>query len=424
MSTMVKPATTTAPMIFMSYRRDDSGGHVGRLYDALSAKFGSDRIFVDIDHIGAGQDFVQVVDEAVARCAVLLVVIGKRWAGTGRVGKRRIDSSGDFVRLEVAGGLRRQGLRIIPVLVGGATMPGPAELPDDIKELTRRNAFELSDTRWKDDVARLVTQLDSALGPTALPRITLPTLPRTITIPAGLPRTLPPWGKWVAVGGAVLVVGFIARGLFAHGGSASPTVPAIGPGQLSIAPNPPKALPAQLPSAGHTALAGAQSWRSDAVLTQISARLQSSDGTAGSYYELDYAFRSPTDGAGLQIATGIPGKPPVSKSLSPAGRAAMFALPGDFIDLPAAVRAARDSGGLVGDLKTGIVSSSFIGRVGQPTWLIRGAQSDRAIYIDGATGTLLHGSYTLAAGSPSASASGRSSGQNPIQAFKGLFHKH
>jgi hypothetical protein len=65
-------------MIFLSYRRDDSGGHVGRLYDALSARFGSQRLFVDIDHISAGQDFVQVVDDAVARCAVLLVVIGKR----------------------------------------------------------------------------------------------------------------------------------------------------------------------------------------------------------------------------------------------------------------------------------------------------------------------------------------------------------
>src|SRR5579871_974094 len=109
MSTATIPVgTTTTAMIFLSYRRDDSAGHVGRLYDALSAKFGSERIFVDIDHISAGQDFVQVVDDAVARCAVLLVVIGKRWAGTGRVGKRRIDSPGDFVRLEVAGGLRRQ----------------------------------------------------------------------------------------------------------------------------------------------------------------------------------------------------------------------------------------------------------------------------------------------------------------------------
>ena len=74
---------TAPPMIFLSYRRDDSAGHVGRLYDSLSVRFGSQRIFVDIDHISPGQDFIQVVDDAVGRCAVLLVVMGKRWAGTG-----------------------------------------------------------------------------------------------------------------------------------------------------------------------------------------------------------------------------------------------------------------------------------------------------------------------------------------------------
>jgi hypothetical protein len=428
MSNATVTETTTAPMIFMSYRRDDSGGHVGRLYDALSAKFGSERIFVDIDHIGAGQDFVQVVDDAVARCAVLLVVIGKRWAGTGRIGKRRIDSAGDFVRLEVAGGLRRQGLRIIPVLVGGAAMPGPAELPDDIKELTRRNAFELSDTRWRDDVTRLVTQLDLALGPSATPRTSLPsipkiTLPTTLTLPAGFPRTLPPWAKPVGVSAAVLVLVLAARALFGHAAPSSgpPTVGVAAPVQLAIAPDPPKALPARLPSAGQSVLSGAQQqWRSDAVLTQITAKLQSGGASPTPYYELDYAFRSPTDGAGLQITTGVPGKPPASKSLPPVGRATMRTLPPDFVDFPAAVKTARDSGGLIGDVKSGIIAANFSGRAGQPTWLLRGSDNDHPVYVDGATGALLNGSYSLSSGSGSSPRRG----QNPLQALKGLFHKH
>ena len=125
---------SVAPMFFISYRRDDSAGHVGRLYDALVAHFGRQRLFFDIDHIAPGQDFVQVLDASLNRCSVLLVVIGKRWAGTGRVGARRIDHADDFVRLEVAAGLRRQGLRVIPVLIQGMKMPSPASLPDDLKD--------------------------------------------------------------------------------------------------------------------------------------------------------------------------------------------------------------------------------------------------------------------------------------------------
>ena len=223
MSGMTTAPASTAGMIFLSYRRDDSGGHVGRLYDALSARFGSQRLFVDIDHISAGQDFVQVVDDAVARCAVLLVVIGKRWAGSGRVGKRRIDSPADFVRLEVAGGLRRQGLRVIPVLVGGAVMPGPAELPDDIKDLARRNAFELSDTRWKDDVARLIGQLDQALGPIAPARIGIPSLPKSLKLPTALPTSISRRAVWTGGAVGVVLLALLVRGVTHHNAStASP----------------------------------------------------------------------------------------------------------------------------------------------------------------------------------------------------------
>jgi hypothetical protein len=128
--------TPPPPMLFISYRRDDSGGHVGRLYDAMSVRFGAKRLFFDIDHIAPGQDFAKVIDDAVTRCAVILVVIGKRWAGPGKRGVRRIDDPGDFVRLEVAAALKREGLLVIPVLVAGGQMPSPAELPDDLKDLS------------------------------------------------------------------------------------------------------------------------------------------------------------------------------------------------------------------------------------------------------------------------------------------------
>ena len=85
------------------------------------------------------------------------------------VGARRIDDPGDFVRLEVARGLLRPELRVIPVLIQGAKMPGPAALPDDLKDLSRRNAIELSDLRWKEDVARLISSLESTMRGETVP---------------------------------------------------------------------------------------------------------------------------------------------------------------------------------------------------------------------------------------------------------------
>jgi hypothetical protein len=354
---------------------------------------------------------------------VLLVVIGKRWAGTGRVGKRRIDSPADFVRLEVAGGLRRQGLRIIPVLVGGATMPGPTELPDDIKDLARRNAFELSDTRWKDDVARLIAQLDAALGPVALAPapsagVSTPTpAKKTITLPVALPTKLPPWAKWAGIGAGLLVVALLVRGLVGHGSaSAPPTVPASAPTQLTIAPDAPKALPTDVPDAAQKSLDDTrQQWRQDAVLTQVNAKLHADQSPAG-VDELDYAFRSPTDGNGIQIITGLSGAKASSKSLTPVSRTAIHPLPASFVDFPAAVQAARDAG-LAGDVRSGLLTASFVEHHG-PVWRLLGSGDD-PVFVDGASGAVLHGTFTLAAGAGSTH-----SGQNPIQALKGLFKKH
>jgi hypothetical protein len=429
-----KPAPVSpGPMIFLSYRRDDSGGHVGRLYDALSAHFGSSRLFVDIDHISPGQDFVQVVDDAVTRCAILLVVMGKRWAGTGRVGKRRIDSTGDFVRLEVAGGLKRAGLRVMPVLVGGAAMLSPTDLPEDIRELARRNAIELSDTRWKEDVARLISELDRALGPAVTPSTArsalsslpsaLTSLPKALKLPASVevqsPKTWPPWMKWTSVGAAVIVVGLIARSVFSHSTGPATTKASI-PSQLAISPDAPTPLPAQLAKAGQSALSKAQAWRSDAILTQITARLLDAL-ASGKAYEVDYTFRSPADGAGLVVVTGGPAQSTV-RHLPAAGGALVKPLPSSFVDLPAATATARDSG-MLGDVRSALLSSGFGGRVGQPTWMLKGNAGDsyRPYYVDAATGAFLHGTYRDP-NAPAASATKTQNQVDPIGAIKGFFN--
>lgn len=150
--------------IFISYRRDDASGEAGRLFDDLVAKFGSDRVFMDVSGIEPGRDFRKVIDENVASCGVLLAVIGKAWVDAkDEHGQRRLDDPSDFVRLETGSALKRDVI-VIPVLVRGAAMPRADQLPDDLKELAYRNGVELTHARWGSDVELLVKALRAHLG--------------------------------------------------------------------------------------------------------------------------------------------------------------------------------------------------------------------------------------------------------------------
>lgn len=147
--------------IFVSYRRDDCAGHAGRLADRLVEHFGRDRIFVDVDSIAAGEDFVTVIENAVGSCEILIAVMGRNWLSAGGTG--RLDNPNDFVRLEIATALRRD-IRVIPVLVQRATMPKAQDLPEDLIKLLRRNAIELSDHRWANDVEELINVMEKVLA--------------------------------------------------------------------------------------------------------------------------------------------------------------------------------------------------------------------------------------------------------------------
>lgn len=156
--------------IFVSYRREDSSGYAGRLFDSLHPHLGRDRIYMDVVTNEPGIDFVKTIEAALKACRVLIVLIGKKWVNlTDASGRRRLDNPDDFVRLEVAAAIKR-GARIIPVLVEGATMPNTSELPPELKRLTRFQALEISDSRWDHDLGRLVEILKKiGKRPRALP---------------------------------------------------------------------------------------------------------------------------------------------------------------------------------------------------------------------------------------------------------------
>jgi hypothetical protein len=142
--------------IFISYRRHDSEGEAGRLFDDLVAPFGESSVFMDVAAIDVGRDFRRAIDESVATCGVLLALIGPGWLGEkNESGERRLDDPGDFVRMETACALRRD-IPVIPVLVRGAKMPRSDQLPDDLKDLAYRNCVELTHVRWKSDVKVLI----------------------------------------------------------------------------------------------------------------------------------------------------------------------------------------------------------------------------------------------------------------------------
>ena len=145
--------------IFINYRRQDSEGHVGRLYDHLAQDFLPETIFMDVASIDPGQDFVQALDEAVAECDIFLAIIGPQWLTiTDDKGERRLDQWNDFVRIEIESAFKHQK-RVIPILVGHAKMPSPQDLPESISELSRRNALELSHKRFAYDVDNLVQSI-------------------------------------------------------------------------------------------------------------------------------------------------------------------------------------------------------------------------------------------------------------------------
>jgi hypothetical protein len=161
------------PGVFISYRREDCPGHAGRLFDRLRTRFGGDSVFIDVAGIEAGVDFVEVLENAVGSCDVLLAVIGREWVtSSDKNGRRRLDDPRDFIRLEISTALARN-VRVIPVLVEGAPVPTADVLPDDLKPLMRRQAVELRDTRWDadvDDLIELLAKILRAASPAAARR--------------------------------------------------------------------------------------------------------------------------------------------------------------------------------------------------------------------------------------------------------------
>ena len=155
---------TSSGRIFINYRREETAYPAGWLYDRLDDHFGGGQVFKDVDSIPLGDDFMEAINRAVGSCDVLLALIGDRWVTiTDERGQRRLDDPDDFVRLELEAALARK-VRVIPVLIDGARMPRADELPGSLTTLVRRQALELSPSRFESDTSRLFRVLESTLA--------------------------------------------------------------------------------------------------------------------------------------------------------------------------------------------------------------------------------------------------------------------
>ena len=161
---IVDSATPSLGRVFISYRREETAYPAGWLYDRLAERYGG-QVFKDVDSIQLGDDFVEVITRAVASCDVLLALIGGEWLTItdAHQQQRRLDDPDDFVRLELEAALTRN-VRVIPILVDGATMPRADDLPPSLAGLVRRHALELSPARFDFDTSRLLRVLDQTLA--------------------------------------------------------------------------------------------------------------------------------------------------------------------------------------------------------------------------------------------------------------------
>lgn len=218
---------------FISYRREDSAGYAGRLHEELEERLGPDQVFRDVDTLRPGQDFIDAIESRLRNCGALVAMIGRYWlSATDETGARRIDQAGDYVALEIGAALARPDVLVVPVLVGGAVMPGMHQLPEPLRGLGRRQALILRDETWEQDVDRLAAVL-RAHGVGA---------PRPARSES-LVKRQPPWA-WIAgavIVAAIALVAFVytrepvvdpAGAVGGSVASAVPESPAIPPGPV------------------------------------------------------------------------------------------------------------------------------------------------------------------------------------------------
>jgi hypothetical protein len=200
------------PTIILSYRREDSAGVTGRIFDRLTQEFGTNRVFMDIDSMPAGVDFHDHLQTILADCGALLVVVGKGWRSQRKGQPARIMDPDDWVRIEVETALDR-GIPVVPLLIDGAALPSRDQLPESLWPLLRRNALAVDSGRdFHAQLTRLVRDLRLHIDPEGSPP-TAPTAAPVAPTETAVPARPVNWhaiGRWILLLALIITVGAIA----------------------------------------------------------------------------------------------------------------------------------------------------------------------------------------------------------------------
>jgi hypothetical protein len=150
--------------VFISYRRTDVPTVAALLYDQLIQRLGSGSVFLDKSCLIPGEPFPPALDQALQSCALLVAVIGRRWAGPVRESSARIWDEDDFVRRELRTGLTR-GIKVVPIIVGPQKVRRQlADLPPDLEELRSRQAIRIRPEESFTDAPSAAESLVALLG--------------------------------------------------------------------------------------------------------------------------------------------------------------------------------------------------------------------------------------------------------------------
>ncbi len=169
---------------FINYRRNDAGAEANLIAKALSIATDNKAVFLDISSIESGATWPDRIRSALENSQYVLVVIGPDWlrAGSDEWGQRRIDQEVDWVRQEIAVALRDNTKTIIPVLVRGGQVPPSDVLPEDISNISSKQAIELRQDYWDHDIKLLTAQIGISETDFRKPKKSSSIYPRNVPI--------------------------------------------------------------------------------------------------------------------------------------------------------------------------------------------------------------------------------------------------
>jgi hypothetical protein len=131
--------------IYISYRRGDSRPEAKKIWKILSDEFGDENVLFDVSNLSSYTKFYTQLEIALQVCHILLVIIGPDWMTIrDERGNLKIRNYGDYVQIEIRSFLFSQNKKILPVLVGGATMPAQSDLPTTLQGLETMQPFTIS----------------------------------------------------------------------------------------------------------------------------------------------------------------------------------------------------------------------------------------------------------------------------------------